>query len=579
MEITETIAGVAESRSMTVPTAPPGRQPGDPLDVLLSHLKAHPRVDAAALVVVDAGRSRVRPAATWFATELVEQAVAPGLTHAYDDSLPGLVEATLERGRALFLPRVGDWEAAPRLRARLERDGGGAERTAAVWEAYASASVIVCPVRTALGRALGVLGVGSLDPGRPFTRADSDTMEVMADLAALALERSELLEAEASRTRDEALLKRAAEDTAASLEIAEVQCQVVRHALAISGADHAFLSSVQPGSGRLVTVVHDGADLGDGELEPDPGLVAAAARTRTVQRGDETDPSLHVPIALGPRLFGVLSALRPGGRPFEQHDVDVLSRLGRSSAAAIANAIDFERERRVARSLTRGFVPDSLPELHGYDMGLVYEPAARQPAGGDLYGAWALPRGEVALLIGDVAGKGVETAALSAMTRFFVEARSWDCDSPAKVLAQANVMLRNRLPSDTFVTAFLAFLSDGIVRYANAGHLSPIVLRAAGSLGELPGRGLPLGIEERPLYEDLALELGQGDLLMGYTDGLVEARRDREMFGLDRLGRVVAEAGAAGTPPGEVVQLVFERVRAWTDNLTDDSVALALRRR
>ena len=92
----------------------------------------------------------------------------------------------------------------------------------------------------------------------------------------------------------------------------------------------------------------------------------------------------------------MLSAVRLGGAPFEQHEVDVLGTLARSSAAAIANAIDFERERRIARSLTRGFVPDSLPELTGYEVGLLYEPAARQPAGGDLYGAWALPRGEVA---------------------------------------------------------------------------------------------------------------------------------------------------------------------------------------
>ena len=357
------------------------------------------------------------------------------------------------------------------MRARLERDGGGAERTAEVWDAYASASVIACAVRTPLGRTLGVLAVASLDPARPFTRADLDMTEVMADLAALALERSELLSAEAARTRDEALLKRAAEDTAASLETGDVQRQVVRHALGMVGADHAFLSSVQPGSGRLVSVVRIGEDLGG--AEPEPSLIATAARTRTVQRHDGANPMLHVPIGLGPRIFGVLTVVRLGGKPFEQPEVDVLGRLARSSAAAIANAMDFERERRVARSLTRGFVPDSLPELHGYEMGLVYEPAARQPAGGDLYGAWALPRGEVAVLVGDVAGKGVETAALSAMTRFFIEARSWDCDSPAKVLAQANVMLRNRLPSDTFVTAFLGFLTGGVVRYANAGHLAP----------------------------------------------------------------------------------------------------------
>ena len=61
----------------------------------------------------------------------------------------------------------------------------------------------------------------------------------------------------------------------------------------------------------------------------------------------------------------------------------------------------------------------------------------------------------MAVLVGDVAGKGVETAALSAMVRFFVEARSWDTASPAQVLEQANAMLLGRLPRDTFVTAFL----------------------------------------------------------------------------------------------------------------------------
>ena len=286
-----------------------------------------------------------------------------------------------------------------------------------------------------------------------------------------------------------------------------------------------------------------------------------------------------MPIALGPRLFGVLSATRLRDQPFGQDEADVLSRLARSSAAAIANAIDFERERRIARSLTRGFVPDSLPQFEGYEVGLLYEPAARQPAGGDLYGAWGLPHGEVAVLVGDVAGKGVETAAMSAMARFFVEARSWDNDSPAKVLAQANVMLRSRLPSDTFVTAFLGFLTGDGFRYANAGHLAPVLLRADGTLGEPPGRGLPLGIESLPAYEDLELELGPGDMLLGYTDGLVEARHEGEMFGLERLADAVADAGAGGRPLPEVVQLVHERVRKWADGLTDDAVALAVRRR
>ena len=82
------------------------------------------------------------------------------------------------------------------------------------------------------------------------------------------------------------------------------------------------------------------------------------------------------------------------------------------------------------------------------------------------------------MLVGDVAGKGVETAALSAMVRFFIEARSWDSRAPARVLEQANAMLLGRLPSDTFVTAFFGLLSPGRLRYCNAGHLPPLTCPA-----------------------------------------------------------------------------------------------------
>ena len=156
---------------------------------------------------------------------------------------------------------------------------------------------------------------------------------------------------------------------------------------------------------------------------------------------------MHVPIELGPRLYGVLTVGHDQPDRFGPDDLDLLVKLARSSAAAIANAIDYQRERRIARALTLGFVPESLPELPGYETGLLYAPAANEPTGGDIYGAWPVGDGNsVAVLVGDVAGKGVETAALSAMVRFFIEARSWDALSPAKVFDQANAMLLGRLP-------------------------------------------------------------------------------------------------------------------------------------
>jgi serine phosphatase RsbU (regulator of sigma subunit) len=182
----------------------------------------------------------------------------------------------------------------------------------------------------------------------------------------------------------------------------------------------------------------------------------------------------------------------------------------------------------------------------------------------------------VAVLVGDVAGKGVETAALSAMVRFFVEARSWDTLSPAKVLEQANAMLLGRLPRDTFVTAFLGILSNQSLRYCNAGHLPPLHIRS-GSVCPLEGHGLPLGVLERHGYSESELLLERGDLVFAHTDGLIEARRAGELYGTERLAALVASL-ARSHAPQELVRGVHEDVMGWADGISDDAVALALRR-
>jgi serine phosphatase RsbU (regulator of sigma subunit) len=273
----------------------------------------------------------------------------------------------------------------------------------------------------------------------------------------------------------------------------------------------------------------------------------------------------------------VLTVAHEEPERFRDEDLELLVKLARSSAAAIANALDFQRERRIARALTLGFVPESLPEVAGYDSGLLYAPAAGEPTGGDVYGAWGLPGGEVAVLVGDVAGKGVETAALSAMARFFVEARSWDSSEPSAVLSQANSMLMSRLPSDTFVTVFLGVLVPEGLRYCNAGHLPPLLVRD-GKSEFLAGNALPLRIDDDPGYQDSELRLTPGDLVFAYTDGLAEGRRAGEVYGLDRLAALVGKRGGALSPQ-ELVRSVHEEVSAWAGGLADDSVALALRRR
>ena len=308
-------------------------------------------------------------------------------------------------------------------------------------------------------------------------------MQVLADLAGLGLERAELLEAEGRRAHGEAKLKRAAEAMSGSLELDDVYRSVVEHAALVTGARKALLTRVNGRARELrpaASIDFSGA-MGR-RFDVDAGVLGQVARGRRAMIwGSDPDTwnervgsSMHAPLELGPRLYGVLSVAHEEPGRFAEPELDLLMKLARSSAAAIANAADFQRERRIARALTLGFVPELLPDVAGYETGLLYAPAANEPTGGDVYGAWELPGGEVAVLVGDVAGKGVETAALSAMVRFFIEARSWDSARPSRVLEQANSMLLSRLPRDTFVTAFLGLLSPGRLTYCNAGHLPPL---------------------------------------------------------------------------------------------------------
>jgi serine phosphatase RsbU (regulator of sigma subunit) len=188
---------------------------------------------------------------------------------------------------------------------------------------------------------------------------------------------------------------------------------------------------------------------------------------------------------------------------------------------------------------------------------------------------WKLPSGALAVLVGDVTGKGLEVAALSAMVRFFVEARSWDSERPGEILAQTDRLLGGRLPSASFVTAFMGVIAEGTLRWANAGHAPPALLRPDGDEA-LKATGVPLGVEAGAQYDEHETPFGVGDVLFASTDGLIEARRGGSFFGEQRLPAVLAEHGRTLTPE-ELVALIYREVEAWAPQLDDDVVLLALR--
>jgi sigma-B regulation protein RsbU (phosphoserine phosphatase) len=183
----------------------------------------------------------------------------------------------------------------------------------------------------------------------------------------------------------------------------------------------------------------------------------------------------------------------------------------------------------------------------------------------------------VALLVGDVSGKGIEVAAISAMVRFFIEARTWDAGDPAAVLGQTNALLRRRLPGTTFVPVVMAIIDGTTIRWSNAGHTPPVILQADGRRIDLSGTGLPLGVDEEAGYTSAEAPFAPGDVVFACTDGLTEARREGRQFGDERLDALLAEHGRE-LEPDALVHLLQAAVEEWAPSLDDDMVILALRR-
>src|SRR5918998_2061497 len=166
-------------------------------DLILARLTAHVRallpVGGVAIATIDEDRHSVERSAGWFADPRLSEAIGPLGRGALDERRRALVNAVAGRETPLFLSRLGMWDLAPELLAALV-DSHGPERARAIWRACRDASAIASPLRAESGRALGLLVVLSLDPEQRLRAGDVAIVEVVADLASMALERAELLE-------------------------------------------------------------------------------------------------------------------------------------------------------------------------------------------------------------------------------------------------------------------------------------------------------------------------------------------------------------------------------------------------
>jgi PAS domain S-box-containing protein len=246
--------------------------------------------------------------------------------------------------------------------------------------------------------------------------------------------------------------------------------------------------------------------------------------------------------------------------------------------AASDLAATHERLAHIARTLQTSLLPPKLPEIDGYELAAAYHAMGEgYDVGGDFYDAFELKDGCWALTLGDVCGKGSEAAAVTALTRYTLRAAAMRSDSPLTVLETVHDAV-HREGSSRFCTAAYADLApeSGEVRLVLGGHPKPAVLTAAGEVRRVGIHGHLLGSFPHWKGTTDTMVLEPGDLLLLFSDGVVEARRDGDLFGDARLEETLR--AARGLDAVDVVEALETAVLDFAGSLNDDVAVLALRR-
>jgi sigma-B regulation protein RsbU (phosphoserine phosphatase) len=251
-------------------------------------------------------------------------------------------------------------------------------------------------------------------------------------------------------------------------------------------------------------------------------------------------------------------------------------REARDALMALRHELEF------ASQIQRSMLPHGpLPAIERGEIDLVGRMETAEEVGGDFYDYFSLPGGRIALVIGDVSGKGMPAALYMAMTRTVLRAAALGGASPADTCRRANDVLCEDNQSNMFVTVFYGEMDPrtGQLEICNAGHNPPCVLRQSGDVTISPAiGGMVLGVRRDQEFETATIALAPGDALVMYTDGATEAMDvNRRLFTEERLVSLLGRQTAA--PLRDLVTSIYESVAEFASGMRqhDDITVLAIR--
>jgi serine phosphatase RsbU (regulator of sigma subunit) len=285
-----------------------------------------------------------------------------------------------------------------------------------------------------------------------------------------------------------------------------------------------------------------------------------------------------IPLATQEEILGTLTLLSlDADRPLVGEILDAAMSIAGQAALALDNARLYQERKEFAETMQRSLLPRRRPELPGLEIGDVYASSARVEVGGDVYDFLELPDGRLAVVLGDVTGHGIDAAADMAMAKFVFRSVAREHSEPADFLAAANEIVLGEIAAAKFITLLYLTVDPrtGELACASAGHPPPRLVSPGKAPQPLGTAGLALGIEAGQRYETARVQLERGAAVVLYTDGLVEARREGELYGEERLDQALARNAELSAP--ELARALAQDCRAFAGELGDDLAVVVLK--
>jgi sigma-B regulation protein RsbU (phosphoserine phosphatase) len=295
------------------------------------------------------------------------------------------------------------------------------------------------------------------------------------------------------------------------------------------------------------------------------------------------------PLIVRDRIIGAVSVVKSGEGSFSERDFDRCKLLANFGSIAVANSFSFleaaersdiEREADIAATVQSNLAPKRLPDVGGLSFG-IFASSARGVCS-DYYDIIPTRPDKAVIAVGDVAGKGVAASIVLVMLRSILQLITASTKDVATLLQWVNRGITGKVDLDHYATLCLAAVDagSGAIELANAGHQPALVCRASdGTLEAVEAKSVPIGVERGTAYTSTRIALGEGDLLVLYTDGIVETMNPQgKQYGRKNLGAVLQKARALS--PRKIAEMIEEDLLGFAGQTRphDDRTVLVVKR-